>query len=141
MSAIVLGVASTSCAAEPAPRVPPPAAPLSIPDWIAPSASSISSTTIVTAPLATKTLSPPAKPRTWSSRTIDLDVKGADIHDVCRLLADVGKANIVVADDVHGSVTVKMKHVPWDQALDAILRTMGFVSERDGDVILVFAAK
>ena len=68
---------------------------------------------------------------------IDLDVKGADIQEVCRLIADVGRVNIVVSDDVKGSVTVKMKGVPWDQALDTILRAKGFRAERDGSIILV----
>ena len=46
---------------------------------------------------------------------IDLDVKDADIHDVMRLLADVGNINIVVADNVQGKVTLRLKRVPWDQ--------------------------
>jgi hypothetical protein len=75
----------------------------------------------------------------YVGRRIDLDVKGADVHEVCRLLAEVGKINIVVADDVKGSVTIKMKNVPWDQALDAILRAKGFASERDGNVVTVYA--
>jgi hypothetical protein len=74
----------------------------------------------------------------YSGRRIDLDLVNADVHEVCRLLADVGKINIVVADDVKGSVTIKMKQVPWDQALDAILRAKGFASERDGNVVTVY---
>jgi type II secretory pathway component HofQ len=45
---------------------------------------------------------------------VDLDVKDADIHDVMRLLADVGNVNIVVADAVQGKVTLKLKRVAWD---------------------------
>lgn len=45
---------------------------------------------------------------------VDLDVKNADIHDVMRLLADVGNVNIVVADSVQGKVTLKLKRVAWD---------------------------
>jgi hypothetical protein len=78
----------------------------------------------------------PAGPK-YRGRAIDLDVKNADIHEVCRLLADVGKVNIVVSDGVRGTVTVRMKHVPWDQALDVILRAKGFHAERDGAVLLV----
>ena len=47
---------------------------------------------------------------------IDLDVKDADIHDVFRLLADVGHVNLVVSDEVSGKVTLKLKHVAWDLA-------------------------
>ena len=47
----------------------------------------------------------------------DFDVKDADIRDVLRLLADTGKINIVVADDVTGRVTMRLRNVPWDQIL------------------------
>jgi type IV pilus assembly protein PilQ len=46
---------------------------------------------------------------------VDLDLKAADVHDVLRLLADIGKVNLVVADDVAGKVTLRLKRVPWDQ--------------------------
>jgi type IV pilus assembly protein PilQ len=46
---------------------------------------------------------------------LDLDVKVADIRDVFRLLADVGKVNLVVNDKVDGKVTLRLKRVPWDQ--------------------------
>jgi type IV pilus assembly protein PilQ len=46
---------------------------------------------------------------------LDLDVKAADIRDVFRLLADVGKVNLVVNDKVDGRVTLQLKRVPWDQ--------------------------
>lgn len=47
--------------------------------------------------------------------TVDLDLTGADIRDVFRLLADVGKVNLVVDDQVAGKVTMKLRRVPWDQ--------------------------
>ena len=50
----------------------------------------------------------------YHGATLDLDVKDADIHDVYRLLADVGNINIVVADTVQGRVTLKLKRVAWD---------------------------
>lgn len=46
---------------------------------------------------------------------LDLDVKAADIRDVFRLLADVGRVNLVVNDKVDGRVTLQLKRVPWDQ--------------------------
>lgn len=45
---------------------------------------------------------------------LDLDVKDADIHDVMRLLADIGNINIVVSDEVRGKVTLRLKRVAWD---------------------------
>jgi type IV pilus assembly protein PilQ len=68
---------------------------------------------------------------------IDLDVHDADIHDVCRLLADVGHANIVVSDDVHGMVTVRMRRVPWDEALEAIAMSKGLRIVRVDAVLVV----
>jgi type II secretory pathway component HofQ len=50
----------------------------------------------------------------YRGTTLDLDVKDADIHDVFRLLSDVGNINIVVADSVRGKVTMKLKRVAWD---------------------------
>jgi type II secretory pathway component HofQ len=73
----------------------------------------------------------------FAGALIDLDVKGADIHDVLRLVAEVGKVNIVVAGEVTGTITLKMKRVPWDQALDVIVRARGLTYEREGNVIMV----
>lgn len=75
----------------------------------------------------------------YRGRPIDLDLKDADIGNVCRLLADVGKVNIVLGDGVQGSVTLSMKRVPWDQALAAVIEAKGLRAEREGNVILVFA--
>ena len=51
---------------------------------------------------------------------IDLDVKGADIHEVFRLIADIAHLNIVVPDDVSGAVTLRLKRAPWDAVVCAI---------------------
>jgi type IV pilus assembly protein PilQ len=51
---------------------------------------------------------------------IDLDVKGADIHEVFRLIADIARLNIVVPDDVTGAVTLRLKRAPWDAVVCAI---------------------
>jgi type IV pilus assembly protein PilQ len=73
----------------------------------------------------------------YEGARIDLDVKGADLHDVFRLIADVGKVNIVVAGDVSGTITLKLKSVPWDQALDVVAKAKNLSLERDGNVIIV----
>jgi len=70
---------------------------------------------------------------------VDLDLKDANVHDVFRLLADVGRVNIVVAGEVTGTVTMRLRKVPWDQAMDVIARARGLVYEREGNVILVRA--
>ncbi|MGZ3419122.1 MAG: type IV pilus secretin PilQ [Polyangiales bacterium] len=76
----------------------------------------------------------------YTGRRIDLDFKDADIHNILRLLADVGKVNIVTADDVQGSVTIKMKNVPWDQALDVVLQAKSLGMVRTGNLIRVAKA-
>lgn len=73
----------------------------------------------------------------YSGRRIDLDLKNADIHNVLRLLSEVGNVNIITADDVNGFVTIKMKNVPWDQALDVILSSKGLGMVRRGNLLRV----
>lgn len=75
--------------------------------------------------------------RAYSGRKIDLDFKDADIHNILRLLSEVGNVNVVTADDVTGKVTIKMKAVPWDQALDVILSAKGLGMVRRGNLIRV----
>jgi type IV pilus assembly protein PilQ len=78
-----------------------------------------------------------AQARGYSGRRIDLDLKDADIHNILRLLADVGRVNIVTADDVSGNVTIRMRNVPWDQALDVVLQAKGLGMVRAGNLIRV----
>jgi type IV pilus assembly protein PilQ len=73
----------------------------------------------------------------YSGRRIDLDFKDADIHNILRLLSEVGNVNVVTADDVSGTVTIKMRSVPWDQALDVILTAKGLGMVRRGNLIRV----
>lgn len=73
----------------------------------------------------------------YQGRRIDLDLKDADIHNVLRLLADVGHVNIITADNVAGSVTIRMRNVPWDQALDVILQAKSLGVVRQGNLLRV----
>lgn len=75
--------------------------------------------------------------RRYSGRRIDLDFKDADIHNILRLLAEVGGVNVVTADDVSGTVTIRMRNVPWDQALEVILQAKGLGMIRRGNLIRV----
>ncbi|HEY5956001.1 MAG TPA: type IV pilus secretin PilQ [Polyangiaceae bacterium] len=76
----------------------------------------------------------------YAGRRIDLDLKDADIHNVLRLLADVGRVNVVTADNVQGTVTIRMRNVPWDQALDVILQAKGLAMVRRANMIRVAPA-
>jgi len=73
----------------------------------------------------------------YSGRRINIDLKDADIHNVLRLLADTGHVNIVTADDVGGTITIRMVNVPWDQVLDVVLQAKGLGMVRTGNLIRV----
>src|SRR5690606_38216565 len=73
----------------------------------------------------------------YTGRRIDVDLKDADIHNVLRILAEAGNVNIVAADNVDGSVTIRLKNGPWDQALDTILQAKKLGMVRRGNVIRV----
>jgi type IV pilus assembly protein PilQ len=73
----------------------------------------------------------------YSGRRIDLDFKDADIHNILRLLSEVGGVNVVTADNVGGTVTIRMRDVPWDQALDVILQAKGLGMVRQGNLLRV----
>jgi type IV pilus assembly protein PilQ len=78
-----------------------------------------------------------AQQKNFTGRRIDLDLKDADIHNVLRLLADVGQVNVVTADNVTGTVTIRMRNVPWDQALDVVLQSKGLGMVRMGNMVRV----
>ena len=73
----------------------------------------------------------------YSGRRVDLDLRDADIHNVLRLLSDVGKVNIITSDAVTGNVTIRLRNVPWDQALETILQAKGLGMVRQGNMIRV----
>ncbi len=68
---------------------------------------------------------------------VDLDVKDAEIHEVYRLLSDVGRVNIVLPDDVAGKVTLRLKRVPWDQIACTVAAVHRLVISVNGNVLLV----
>ncbi len=73
----------------------------------------------------------------WSGRRINMDLVNADIHNVFRLISNVGKVNIVTSDEVKGTVTVRLLDVPWDQALAAILQAKGLGASQFGNILRV----
>lgn len=73
----------------------------------------------------------------YNGRRIDLDLKDADIHNVLRLIGEVSRRNIVVADEVKGRVTIRLRNVPWDQALAVILQSKKLGMVEQGNMIRV----
>lgn len=68
---------------------------------------------------------------------LDLDVKNADIHNVFRLLADVGRVSIVVPDDVRATVTLRLKRVAWQQIACTVAAVHRLEIIVDGNVLIV----
>ena len=68
---------------------------------------------------------------------ISVDFKDADIRQVLRIISLKSGVDIVAGTDVEGLVTIKLTNVPWEQALDIILRTYGFTYERKGKIVRV----
>ncbi len=73
----------------------------------------------------------------YVGRKISLDFQDAEISDIIRLIAEVSTLNIVVGEEVKGKMTLKLASVPWDQALDTILRVNTLGQQRDGNIIVV----
>lgn len=68
---------------------------------------------------------------------VSLDFKDADILNVLRVLSLKSGTNIVAGPEVQGTVTIRLQNVPWEKAMDVVLRTYGYVYERDGNIIRV----
>jgi type IV pilus assembly protein PilQ len=96
-------------------------------------------------PLGSQTVTqlPPqgGKRRVYHGAVVDLDVKDAPLHDLLRLLADTGHISIVVPESIDPKITVKLKRVPWDQALEVILQSYGLWYRRDGTIFRVASQK
>jgi type IV pilus assembly protein PilQ len=74
-------------------------------------------------------------PRRFTGETISLDLKDADIRDVLKVFAKIGRFNLAIDPEVRGSVTVRLQNVPWDQALDVILRMNGLGYTLEGRIL------
>ncbi len=73
----------------------------------------------------------------YQGRRMSIDLQDADIHTVFRFIADTADLNIIASDDVKGTVTVRLKDVPWDQALASILQAKGYAAQRFGNIVRV----
>lgn len=77
----------------------------------------------------------------YVGRKISIDVREADLHNIFRMISNVSKLNIVAGDNVKGKVTVRLTDVPWDQALDVILRSKNLGYERNGNIVRIAPLK
>ncbi len=73
----------------------------------------------------------------YTGERLSLNFQNIPVRAVLQLIADFTGLNIVVSDSVTGNLTLRLKNVPWDQALDIILQAKGLSKRRSGSVILI----
>ncbi len=73
----------------------------------------------------------------YKGEKIDLNFQNVEIRTVLQIIAEVAEKNLVVSDNVQGDITLRLKNVPWDQALDIVLKTKGLDKREAGNVLLV----
>ncbi|WP_171263751.1 MULTISPECIES: type IV pilus secretin PilQ family protein [unclassified Acinetobacter] len=73
----------------------------------------------------------------YTGKKISLDFQDIEVRRVLQLLADFTEINMVAADTVQGNITLRLKDVPWDQALDIVLKTKNLDKRRNGNVIWI----
>ncbi|MBV6809080.1 type IV pilus secretin PilQ family protein [Xanthomonas campestris pv. pennamericanum] len=75
--------------------------------------------------------------RGYSGRPVTFNFQDVPVRTVLQLIAEESNLNIVASDTVQGNVTLRLMNVPWDQALDIVLRAKGLDKRRDGGVVWV----
>ncbi|MGI9319954.1 MAG: type IV pilus secretin PilQ [Thiogranum sp.] len=73
----------------------------------------------------------------YTGERLSLNFQDIEVRSVLQLLADFTGTNIVVSDTVGGNLTLRMQNVPWDQALDIVLKTKGLAKRENGNVMLI----
>ena len=77
----------------------------------------------------------------YRGERLTLNFQDIETRAVLQLLAETSGQNIVVSDTVQGNVTLRLQNVPWDQALDIVMRTKGLDKRQEGNVIYVAPAE
>ncbi|HAL22038.1 MAG TPA: type IV pilus secretin PilQ [Stenotrophomonas sp.] len=75
--------------------------------------------------------------RGYSGKPVTFNFQDVPVRTVLQLIAEESNLNVVASDSVQGNVTLRLVNVPWDQALDIVLRAKGLDKRRDGSVIWV----
>ena len=76
----------------------------------------------------------------YSGKKLSLNFQDIDVRSVLQLIADFTDLNLVASDTVQGGITLRLQNVPWDQALDLVLKTKGLDKRKVGNVLLVAPA-
>ncbi len=83
---------------------------------------------------------PLASAAPYHGEPLSLSFQDVEVRSVLQVLADYAGVNLVASDAVQGSVTLRLQDVPWDQALDLVLRSKGLARRQEGNVLLVAPA-
>ncbi|WP_338800601.1 type IV pilus secretin PilQ [Pseudomonas sp. RSB 5.4] len=81
-----------------------------------------------------------AERQAYSGEKLSLNFQDIDVRSVLQLIADFTNLNLVASDTVQGGITLRLQNVPWDQALDLVLKTKGLDKRKIGNVLLVAPA-
>jgi type IV pilus assembly protein PilQ len=73
----------------------------------------------------------------YSGEKLSLNFQDVEVRAVLQVLADFSNFNLVTSDNVKGTITLRLQNVPWDQALDIILKTKGLEKRENGNVVLI----
>jgi len=76
----------------------------------------------------------------YSGEKLSLNFQDIEVRSVLQLIADFTSLNLVASDTVSGRITLRLQNVPWDQALDLVLKTKGLDKRKVGNVLLVAPA-
>lgn len=71
---------------------------------------------------------------------ISINFQDIDVRAILQIIADFTGLNIVVSDSVNSRITIRLQNVPWDQALDVVLRSKGLVKQQSGNVVYIMPA-
>ncbi len=77
----------------------------------------------------------------YNGKPISLNFQDVPVRTVLQLIADFNNFNLVTTDTVRGNITIRLDSVPWEQALETILRVKGLDKRLDGNILLVAQAK
>ncbi|MDR2337446.1 MAG: type IV pilus secretin PilQ [Deltaproteobacteria bacterium] len=75
--------------------------------------------------------------KVYTGKLISLDLQDTDIDNALKIIAEVSRLNIIASEEVKGKITLRLVDVPWDQALDVILKTNGLDQVSEGSVVRI----
>ena len=88
-------------------------------------------------PLSEEALAEKRKEFAYAGESLSLNFQDIPVRSVLQLIADFTNLNLVASDTVTGNITLRLQNVPWDQALDLVLKTKGLDKRVEGNVLMI----